>query len=108
MLDIENFSHYDDNDPKFITIIVWVGNQMIINVLDLCLRIAEELSCESEVKQNCMGTQPCCLLSTFVPHPTGSPGRNHRSQPLIFRNLLISYKDLKTIYISASDLGQVI
>lgn len=48
----KSLATYDDNDPKFITIIVWVGNQMITDILDLCLTIAEWLSCESEVKQN--------------------------------------------------------
>lgn len=41
-----NSIHYDDNDPEFITIIVWVRSQMITHVPDLCLSIAEQLNYE--------------------------------------------------------------
>lgn len=46
VFDTVNCNHYDGNDPELITIIVWVGNQIITNLPDMCLSIAEWLSCE--------------------------------------------------------------
>lgn len=41
-----NYNGYDDDDLDFIAIIIWVATKIIINLADLCLHVAECLSCE--------------------------------------------------------------